>query len=71
MRDFSMITIAVLALGVVACGQTKSQAEADLAAKEAAAVPKPAAPGAAFVGEAPPPPLATYTVPAEAAAAAE
>ncbi len=63
MRGISMTTVAVLALAVAACGQTKAEAEADLAAKSEAAIPRPAEPGDVFVGEAPPPPLADYAAP--------
>jgi hypothetical protein len=69
MRGISMAMVALLALGVVACGQTKPQAAADLAANQASYAPKPAEPGAVFVGEAPPPPLIDYVVPVDPDAA--
>jgi hypothetical protein len=67
MRGFSIIAVAVLGLGVAACGQNRNQAADDLAAKEEAAVPKPAEPGQTFVGEVTPEPLQDYAVPAEGA----
>ncbi|GGI92099.1 hypothetical protein GCM10007973_30370 [Polymorphobacter multimanifer] len=70
MRGISIATIAVLALGVTACGQTKAEAEADLAAKNEGATPRPADPGDIYVGEAPPTPLADLAAPATAADAA-
>jgi hypothetical protein len=59
MRLLTTATIALFAATLAACGQTKAEAEADLAAKEAAANPSPA--------EAPPAEAAS----AEEASAAE
>ena len=42
MRALTVTMIALAGLSLMACGQTKKQAEADLAAKEAAAAPAPA-----------------------------
>lgn len=70
MRGISILAVAVLGLGVAACGQTKADAAAELAKKQDAAAPKPAEPGQAFVGEVSPEPLRDYAVPADAADAA-
>lgn len=68
MRGFSIVAVALLGLGVAACGQSRVEAAAELAANEDAATPKPAEPGQAFVGEVTPEPLQDYVVPVDPAA---
>ena len=41
MRALTLTTVALASLSLMACGQTKKEAQADLAAKEAAANPAP------------------------------
>ncbi|WP_416907809.1 MAG: hypothetical protein ACMVO5_12445 [Polymorphobacter sp.] len=65
MRGISVTLVAVLGLAVAACGQSKSEAGGDLAAKLETAAPKPAEEGQVFVGEVTPAPLEVYTPPAE------
>jgi len=63
MRALTVMTLALLGGALAACGQTKAEAEADLAAKEAAATPAPAS---APMMEAPAEAAPAETVPAEA-----
>jgi hypothetical protein len=65
MRGISVTLVAVLALGVAACGQTKSAAVGDLAAELESVEPKPAEEGQVFVGAVTPAPLEDYTPPAD------
>lgn len=71
MRGISVTLVAVLGLAVAACGQSKSEAGGDLAAKLEAVEPKPAEEGQVFVGEVTPAPLEVYTPPTEGEMAEE